>query len=65
MIAMTVPVTDELDTIKAALTEDRLFERALSDCIAVLLRRTIIGLSVSDATNALDLLRQHLERKRG
>lgn len=51
----------ELDTIKAAISEDRLLQRALSDYVEVLLRRTIIGLSIPDATVALDRLRRQLE----
>jgi hypothetical protein len=61
---MAAPITTEkqLDTLKAVLSEDKLFQRALGDCVELLLRRTIIGLSIPDATVALDLLRQQLEK---
>jgi len=54
----------ELHTITDALTEEKLFDRAVSDAIAALMRRAALNRSLVDATVQLDLWRQQFERAR-
>lgn len=59
---MVTEMITEIDDIKAECTEDKLFRRAVNDAIEAMMRRTVVGLSISEATVALELLRQHLEK---
>ena len=59
---MTAPVTTRLDAIKAATAEDKLFERAVHDAIAAMMRRATVGRSITEAITALDHLREEFER---
>jgi len=52
----------ELEAFKATVSEDALFERALNDCIAAMMRCATVGRSIPDAIVELDKLRQDFER---
>jgi hypothetical protein len=52
----------ELEDLKAAVSEDKLFQRATLDCIEAMIRFAVVGRSIPNAIVALDLLRQQLER---
>ena len=52
----------EIDSIKTAITEDKLFQRAVSDCVLALMRRATVGRSIADATTQLDRLREQFEK---
>jgi hypothetical protein len=56
-------VTTELDAIRAAITEDKLFRRAVDDAMLALLQ-PLVGLTIPAAITALDRLREDLERAR-
>jgi hypothetical protein len=57
---VTVPHETDLAAIRAAVTEDKLFQRAVDDVILAVMRHTV-GLSIRDATVALEQLRAVLE----
>jgi hypothetical protein len=59
---MVIMTSGELDIIKVS--DDALFERAVNDAIAAMMRLAVVGRSIPDAIGALDRLRQELEEAR-
>ena len=51
----------ELDDIRAAISDDKLLERATMDTIAAMLRHVTVGRSIPDAITRLARLQQTFE----
>lgn len=60
---MTAMTTTEIDGIRAVITDERLLERAMLDCVAAMMRVAVLGRSVHDATIALDYWRAQFEER--
>jgi hypothetical protein len=60
---VVIAMITELGDIKAAITEDKLFRRAVDDAIMAIMR-PLIGLTLAQAIVELDRLRERLELER-
>ena len=56
-------IETKLDSIHDAISDDALLERAINDYVAALLRRSIVGLTVSESVVTIDRLRQQLDEE--